>query len=271
MGIGINNSNSIGSLLNQHNDRLSTSFSRLSSGKQINSAKDNAAGLAIVERFASQIIGSSQGYRNTNDGISLAQTADGFSSQITDLMQRGRDLAMQSANGSLSDADRASLQTEFSMIQDEVSRITETAEFNGQKLLNENTELNFQVDANAGDQVSIKTVDLQSNLSGSGFFSADLSSQSGASSVLSVLDDSITQVNTQRAEYGANLNRFESIGRNLQNKEENLSAARSRILDTDYAQTISERNRDLLLRDAAAALSSQANFSSKQILGLLSG
>ncbi|MCU7940145.1 MAG: flagellin FliC [gamma proteobacterium symbiont of Bathyaustriella thionipta] len=233
MGIGINNSNAIGRLLNQHDDRLSTSFSRLSSGKQINSAKDNAAGLAIVERFASQITGSSQGYRNTNDGISLAQTADGYSSQINDLMQRGRELAMQSANGSLSDSDRASLQSEFAMIQDEVSRITETAEFNGQKLLNENAELNFQVDADAGEKVSIKTVNLQSNLTSNGFFSADLSSQSGASDALSVLDGSMAEVNTQRAEYGANLNRFESIGRNLQNKTENLSEAKSRILDTD--------------------------------------
>jgi len=271
MTIGINNSNSIGSLLNQHDNRLSTSFSRLASGKQINSAKDNAAGLAIVERFAAQITGTSQGYRNTNDGISLAQTADGYSAQITDLMQRGRELATQSANGILSDTDRAALQSEFSALQDEVGRITESAEFNGQKLLNDNAQLNFQVDANAADQVTINTVDLQSNLTSSGFFAADLSSQAGATAALSVLDDSMTQVNTQRAEYGANLNRFESIGRNLQNKEENLSAAKSRILDTDYAQTLSERNRDLLLRDAASALSSQANFSSQQILGLLAG
>ncbi len=270
MGIGINNSNSIGRHLNQHENRLSTSFSRLSSGKQINSAKDNAAGLAIVERFAAQIIGSSQGFRNVNDGISLAQTSDGFSAQITGLMQRGRDLAMQSANGSLSNVDRASLQTEFSMIQDEVRRITGSAEFNGQKLLSESAELNFQVDANAGDQVTIKTVDMQADLTSTGFFSADLSSQGGASSALSVLDASTAEVNKNRAEFGATLNRFESIGRNLLNKEENLSAAKSRILDTDYAKTVSERNRDLLLRDAATALSSQANFSQQQILGLLS-
>ncbi len=270
MGIGINNSNSIGRLLNQHDNRLATNFARLASGKHINSAKDNAAGLAIVERFATQITGTSQGYRNTNDGISLAQTADGYSAQITDMMQRGRELAAQSANGSLSDSDRAALQSEFSMIQDEVSRLTESAEFNGQKLLNKDAELQFQVDANAGDQVSVKTVDLQSSLSSSGFFSADLSSQAGASGALSVLDDSMTQVNTQRAEFGATLNRFESIGRNLLNKEENLAAAKSRILDTDYAKTISERNKELLLKDAATALSSQANFSAQQILGLLS-
>jgi len=271
MAIGINHSKAISSLLNKHSERLENSFSRLSSGKKINSAKDNAAGLAIVERFAAQIVGSGQGYRNTNDGISLAQTADGFSSQISELMQRGRELALQSANGSLRDADRAALQSEFSMLQSEVSRINESAEFNGQKLLSETAQLNFQVDANPGDQVSIKTIDLQSNLSSNGFFAIDLSTQGGASSSLSVLNDSMAQVNAQRAEFGATLNRFESIGRNLLNKEENLSAAKSRILDTDYAQTVSERNRDLLLRDAASALSSQANFSAQQILGLLSG
>lgn len=270
MGIGINSSHSIGRHLNQHDNNLSTSFSRLSSGKRINSAKDDAAGLAIVERFAAQIMGNNQGYRNVNDGISLAQTSDGFSGQINDLMQRGRDLAMQSANGVLSDTDRAALQTEFSMIQEEVSRITDSAEFNGQKLLNEDSELTFQVDANPGDQVTVKTVDMKSDLTSSGFFSADLSSQGGASSALSVLDTSMADVNKNRAEFGATMNRFESIGRNLLNKEENLSAAKSRILDTDYAKTVSERNRDLLLKDAATALHGQANFSQQQILGLLS-
>ncbi len=270
MGIGINNSNSIGRFLNQHDNSLSTSFSRLSSGKRINSAKDDAAGIAIVERFAAQIIGGNQAYRNVNDGISLAQTSDGYSAQITDLMQRGRDLAMQSANGVMSDSDRAALQTEFSMVQDEVRRITDSAEFNGQKLLNTESELTFQVDANAGDQVTVKTVDLMSDLNNSGFFSADLSTQSGASDSLAVMDASMAEVNSNRAEFGAVMNRFESIGRNLLTKDENLSASKSRILDTDYARTVSERNRDLLLRDAATALHSQANFSQSQILGLLS-
>jgi flagellin len=271
MGIGINNSNSIGRYLNQHDNNLSTSFQRLSSAKRINSAKDDAAGLAIVEQFAAQIIGGNQGYRNVNDGISLVQTSDGFSAQIGDLMQRGRELAMQGANATLSDTDRAVLQTEFSMIQDEVSRLTDSAEFNGQKLLNTKSELKFQVDANVGDQVTVNTVDLKSDLTNSGFFAADLSSQGGASDALSVLDASMKEVNSNRAEFGATMNRFESIGRNLLNKDENLSAAKSRILDTDYARTVSEKNRDLLLRDAATALQGQANFSQQQILGLLGG
>ncbi|MCP3849021.1 MAG: flagellin FliC [Gammaproteobacteria bacterium] len=271
MGIGIDSSNTINRSLHRHSNNLSTSFQRLSSGHRINSAKDDAAGIAIVERFAAQIFGGNQGYRNVNDGISLAQTADGFSSQINDLMQRGRQLAVQSSNGVLNDADRASLQTEFSMIQDEVRRITDSAEFNGQKLLNSNSDLTFQVDANPDDQVIIKTADLKSSITDSGFFAADLSSSGGAASAISALDSSMAEVNTHRADFGATMNRFESISRNLLNKDENLAAAKSRILDTDYARTVSERNRDLLLQDAATALHAQANFSEQQILGLLSG
>ncbi len=271
MGIGINGSNSIGRYLNQADNRLQTTFQRLASGKNINSARDNAAGMAIVERFASQIMGANQAFSNVNDGISLAQTADGYTSQMTDLMQRGRELAMQSANGSLSDTDRAALQSEFAMVQDEVKRMTGSAEFNGQKLLDQDAQLQFQVDANAGDQVTVRTADLQSQLTDSGFFTADISTRSGASSALDPLDSSMSRVNSYRAELGATMNRFESIGRNLLNKEENLEASRSRILDTDYAKTVSERNRDLLLKDAGTALQAQANFSSKQILGLLGG
>ncbi|WP_198262899.1 flagellin [sulfur-oxidizing endosymbiont of Gigantopelta aegis] len=269
MAIGINNSKFIGNQIGKHDNNLATSFARLASGKQINSAKDNAAGLAIVERFAAQILGTNQGFRNVNDGISLAQTADGASSQISDLIQRGRELAVQSGNGILNDSDRAALQAEFSMVQDEVKRLTNSAEFNGQKLLNTNADLSFQVDANAGDQVTISTVNLDSSFTDNGFFTADLSTQNGAANALASLDSSLTDVNTSRAEFGATINRFESIGRNLLNKDENLSAAKSRILDTDYARTVSERNRDLLLRDAATALQSQANFSQQQILGLL--
>jgi len=271
MGIGINNSNSVGNILNRHDNNLGTSFQRLSSGKQINSAKDNAAGMAIVERFAAQILGSDQAFRNANDGISLAQTSDGFSAQINEFMQRGRELAVQSANGTLSDADRAALQTEFSMIQDEVKRITDSAEFNGQKLLNSNAELSFQVGANEGDQVKVNTADVQGEITSSGFFAADISTQAGASASFSSLDDSMAQVNSYRAELGATMNRFESIGRNLQNLEENLAASKSRILDTDYAQTVSDQTKDLLLRDAATALHGQANFSQAQILNLLGG
>jgi flagellin len=271
MGIGINNSSMIGNILNRHKSALESNFQKLASGKQINSAKDNAAGLAIVERFAAQIFGTSRAYLNVNDGVSLAQTADGYTAQINEFMQRGRELAVQSANGSLSDSDRAALQAEFSMIQDEVKRITGSAEFNGQKLLNKNQALTFQVDANQGDQVNVKTVDMESQINAAGFFNADISTQNGANAAFAALDDSMQQVNTLRAEFGATLNRFDSIGRNLLNKEENLSASKSRILDTDYAKSISEQTRTQLLNQAATALNGQANFTQGQILNLLGG
>ncbi len=142
---------------------LYTSFQRLSFGKCVNSGKDDAAGIAIIERFAAQIMSPSQDYRNVNDGISMMQTADGHTSQINDLMQRGLELALQSSNGTMSDTDRAALQTEFSMVQDEIMRITDSAEFNGQKLLNQDSSATFQVGANPRDQVSVQTSNLQSS------------------------------------------------------------------------------------------------------------
>jgi len=273
MGIGIYSSNNVANTLNKTGNDLKTSFQQLATGKRINSAKDDAAGLAIVERFAAQIIGSSQAYRNVNDGVSMAQTADSYTGQINDLMQRGRELAMQSANGTMSDTDRAALQTEFSMVQDEVSRLTDSAEFNGRKLLNQDAEVQFQVGPNAtsDDSVTVKTTDFKTTLTDNGFFSADISTQAGSQAFLSVADDSMEKVNTQRAEYGATMNRFESISRNLQNTEENLAASKSRILDTDYAKTMSEHTKNLLLNNAATAMHGQATFSQQQVTSLLGG
>ena len=271
MGLGIGTSNQINNTLNRTENNLITSFQRLSSGKRVNSGKDDAAGIAIIERFAAQIMGSSQAYRNVNDGISMVQTADGHTSQINDLMQRGRELAMQSSNGTMSDSDRAALQTEFSMVQEEIMRITDSAEFNGQKLLNQDSSANFQVGANPEDQVSVQTSNLQSSLTDAGVFAADISTQAGAQAFLDVADTAMTEVNTQRAQYGATMNRFESIGENLQNLEVNLAESKSRIADTDYAQTMSDHTKNMLLNNAATALHGQANFSQHQIATLLGG
>ena len=269
MGLGINSSNTINNSLNRSENNLKTTFERLASGKRINSAKDDAAAMAIVERFAAQIIGSSQAYRNVNDAVSMVQTADSYSGQVTDLMQRGRELSLQSSNATMSDSDRAALQTEYKSIQDEVTRITDSAEFNGHKLMNQATEMNFQVgpNATAADQVSVNTIDLKTELAS--FFASDISSQANAQASLNVADDSMQIVNTQRAEYGASLNRFESIGKNLQNTEVNLESSKSRMLDTDYAATMSDHTKNMLLNNAATALHSQANFSQQQIMSLL--
>jgi len=272
MGLGINsNVSSLNNIkqLNRNESALKNTFQQLSSGKKINSAKDNAAGLAIVERFASQIMGANQGYKNLNDGISLAQTAEGYTSQITDLTQRARDLAVQSSNGSLTDADRSALQTEFVQIQEEVQRITDSAEFNGQSLLNNNTTLNFQADANEGDQISVQTQNLQGQLGGNNFFTADISTAAGAQTAISSLDDSINSINSVRAEFGASINRFESAGDNLLNKQINLEASKSRILDADYAQATSERTKNMILNQAGIAVQGYTSFSQNQVLNLL--
>jgi flagellin len=270
MALGINTN--ISSLNNQRNlnniqSPLESALEKLSSGKKINSAKDNAAGLAIVERFASQIIGASQGYKNLNDGISMNQVAEGYTTEISDLTQRARELSVQSNNGVMSDSDRSALQAEFSQIQGEVKRLTSSANFNGQDLLNKESTVAFQVDANAGDQISLQTHDLDAQLAD--FFSADISTATGAQNAISTMDNSLASVNTIRAEYGATTNRLESAGENLLNKQENLEASKSRILDTDYAQTTSDLTKNMILNQAGIAMQGYTNFSQNQVMSLL--
>ncbi len=257
--------------LNRIESPLNQSLQQLSSGKKINSAKDNAAGLAIVSRFASQIIGASQGYKNLNDGISMTQVAEGYSSQISELTQRSRELAVQSGNGTLTDSDRSALQAEFSQIQDEVKRITDSAEFNGQKLLDNNSTLTIQADANADgtSQVDVSTYDLKTQLTSNNFFSADISTAAGAVSAIDASDKSLASVNTTRANFGATINRLESAGQNLLNKQNNLEASKSRILDTDYAKASSELTKNMILQNAGISMQSVTNFSQNQVLSLL--
>ncbi len=260
---GINNRNS----LNRLESPLQSTFQQLSSGKQINSARDNAAAMAIVERFASQIMGAAQGYQNINDGISMTQVADGYASSITDLTQRARELAMQSSNGLMSDSDRAALQAEYSQIQEEVRRITGSAEFNGQKLFSQDGSLSLQVDSNAGDTISVNTYDMNSRLSD--FLNSDISTQQAAQNSLDAIDTGINNINTVRADYGAISNRLESAAENLLNKQVNLEASRSRIEDTDYAKATSELTKNLMLRDASIAMQGYTNFSQNQVMSLL--
>ena len=272
MALGINSN--IAGLQNRNNlnkiqSPLETNLNQLSSGKKINSAKDNAAGLAIIERFASQIMGANQGYKNLNDGISMTQVADGYTSEISDLTQRARELANQSSNGIMNDTDRSALQAEFSQIQDEVKRLTGSANFNGQNLLNQEESVSFQVDANVGDQIEVKTNDLESQLTSNNFFSADISTASGAQSAITAMDDSLASVNTIRAEYGATNNRLESAGNNLLNKQVNLEASRSRIQDTDYAQATSDLTKNMILNQAGIAMNGYTNFSQNQVMSLL--
>lgn len=250
---------------------LDTSFQRLSSGFRINSAADDAAGLQISNRLTSQIQGLDQAIRNANDGISLAQTAEGAMDEITTALQRIRVLAVQSQNGINSSADRVALQKEVSALKLEISRISTTTQFGGVKLLDGKYSSTFLVGANAGQTISV-------NLSrtGGGFGASGLkinklsiSSITGASAALASIDSAIKTIDSKRADLGAIQNRFQSTIRNLSNIVENVSAARSRIKDTDFAKETAELTRSQILQQASTTILSQANQRPQSALSLL--
>lgn len=266
-------------LLSNTNLSLTTSMERLSSGLRVNSAKDDAAGLAISDRMTSQIRGMTVAVRNANDGISMAQTAESAMGSITETMQRMRDLAVQSANfGAVSSSDREKLQAEFKQLGDEVSRIIKNTEFNGKKVLNGSlVGANFQVGANsaADNQISI-TVSNLSAASGiqSLFGGAAVSIGSGATSTgvreaMKAIDTAIRKIDTFRSNLGAVQNRFTTTISNLQSSIENQSAARSRIMDADFATETSNLSRSQILQQAGTAMLAQANQSSQNVLSLL--
>ncbi|MGH8447020.1 MAG: flagellin [Solimonas sp.] len=357
---------------------LATSIQRLSSGLRINSAKDDAAGLAISSRFSSQISGLGQAQRNANDGISLAQTADGALSSITDALQRIRELAVQSRNATNSGTDRTALNTEAQALKAEIDRVSSTTAFNGVKLLDGSfTNAAFQVGANVGETITVggitnagsaalgsysraqvtgagastfgaiaagdltingvsvgavaadtnsanrasslaaainsyssqtgvsatildsapgqvvlssSTGDIQIGLAGTattastgltaatttaatstGFAALDISSVAGADDAISAMDAALASVNTTRAELGAVQNRFESVVSNLATTSENLSAARSRIQDADYAVETANMTRAQILQQAGTAMLAQANSAPQNVLSLLKG
>ncbi|OAI21039.1 flagellin [Methylomonas lenta] len=265
-------------MLDRTNMSLQTSMERLSSGLRVNSAKDDAAGLAIADRMTSQIRGMTVAMRNANDGISMAQTAESAMGAITETLQRMRDLGVQAANrGAVSDTDRAKLQTEFKQLGDEITRIVGNTEFNGKKILNGGlSNAIFQVGAgtSANNQISI-TVENLSGASGIGtIVNAGVSIGSAATSnnVLSAIDTidaAIAKIDDFRSKLGAVQNRFTTTIGNLQSSIENQSAARSRIMDTDFAVETSNLSRSQILQQAGTAMLAQANQSSQSVLSLL--
>ncbi len=244
---------------------LQTSLQRLSSGLRINSAKDDAAGLAISERFTTQIRGLNQAVRNANDGISLAQTAEGALSEVTNNLQRIRELAVQSANATNSTEDRAALDAEVQTLIEEISRVAGSATFNGVQLLNTAATLTFQVGANAGDTVDVATVDLATTP----IIAGDVTSVANANTMMGAVDTALESVNSTRADFGAIQNRFESVVRSLQTTAENLSASRSRIMDADFAAETAALTRAQILQQAGVAMLAQANAAPQSVLNLL--
>lgn len=253
------------------NISLNTAFERLSSGFRINSAKDDAAGLQISDRMTAQIQGLNQAVRNANDGISLAQTAEGALSETTTALQRIRVLAVQSQNGINSSADRLALQKEVSALKQEISRIATTTQFAGVTILDGNYSAVFLVGANAGQSISVNISRPGGGYGTSGLGLADLSvgTAPGASAALTAIDSAISVIGGIRADLGAIQNRFQSTIRNLSNISENVSSARSRIKDTDFAIETAELTRAQILQQASTTVLSQANQRPQAALSLL--
>ncbi|NWG73853.1 MAG: flagellin FliC [Rubrivivax sp.] len=269
--------------LNSSQSSLTTSMARLSSGLRVNSAKDDAAGLAIAERMNAQIRGMNVAIRNANDGISYAQVAEGALSKIGDSLQRMRELALQARNATNTERDQDSLQNEFKELQDEIKRVLGGTTFNGETLFTKTGTLEFQIGAGTTDNDKVKIVLGSTSLSADADIDAvttsaaaigDLNTTTlvtGASidAVIDDIDTALDVVNSKRSVWGATQNRFEAVISNLQVSVENQSAARSRIMDADFAAETANLSRAQILQQAGTAMVAQANQLPQQVLSLL--
>jgi flagellin len=289
--------------LSNSQNNLSVSLQRLSSGLRVNSAKDDAAGLAIAERMNAQAKGMAVASRNANDAISLAQTAEGALGKISDLLQRMRELAVQSANATNNTADRGALQNEFAQLQSEIDRTAQTTRFNGNSILTQSTAFEFQIGSNAttNDMISVSAINIMNTTpttgSDTGAVARSASSVldistvgsrgtaasaanynaytagmgTGALGAIEAIDYALQQVNVARSTFGAAQNRFDAVISNLNVAMENQAAARSRIVDADYAAETARLARAQVLQQAGTAMLSQANQLPQQVLQLLRG
>jgi flagellin len=263
--------------LNMSQASLATSMQRLSSGLRINSAKDDAAGLAIAERMNAQVRGMNVAVRNANDGISMAQTAEGALAKVGDSLQRMRELAVQARNSTNSDSDKDSLNKEFAELQKEISRVLGGTSFNGKKVLGTDaTALTFQVGANttADDTITVTTENMVTNsdistVTGTAASIAASATSGAIASVIDDIDTALNTVNDQRATFGATQSRFEAVVSNLQQSIESQAAARSRIMDADFAVETANLSRAQILQQAGNAMVAQANQLPQQVLSLL--
>ena len=285
--------------LTKNERAMSQAMERLSTGVRINSASDDAAGLAISSRMTSQVNGLNMAVRNANDAISMVQTADGALIEVTNMLQRMRELAVQAASGTMGTADVSALNTEFTALRDQIQEIAKNTEFNGSKILDgsigaSGTSVDFQVGANASQTISVVFGDLNTNFNASdstteavlatgllvGLGTAGIGSGTGGTKdlidqavntadVISTIDAALTNVNEKRSDYGAAINRLEYTADNLANVSQNTSASRSRILDADYASETTELARTQIIQQAGTAMLSQANQQAQSVLALL--
>ena len=278
--------------LTKNERAMSQAMERLSTGVRINNAGDDAAGLAISSKMTSQINGLNMAVRNANDAISLLQTADGAAIEISNMLQRMRELAVQGASGTITTSDRTALNTEFTALRDQIDEIANNTQWNGVAILDGNTtihenqntanQVNFHVGANASQTIVLDLGDF--NLAAGavtatggrsvGIYGADisataLSSRSASNTAITTVNTAIAGVEAYRAKYGSTINRLEYAADNLANVSQNTSASRSRILDTDYAAETTELARSQIIQQAATAMLSQANQQAQTVLALL--
>lgn len=262
---------------------MNQAMERLSTGQRINSASDDAAGLAIGSRMTSQIRGLETGIRNANDAVSMVATADGALIEVTNMLQRMRELALQASNGTTTSADRSYLSSEYANLLAEIDRIAENTQWNGKTILNHTTTASstfkYQVGANGGQTIAVDFGDLTDT--GSGVFkeikashnvitsTTTASALSQGTSAVVAIDSAITAVNSQRATFGAAMNQLTYAVDNLSNVKVNSEAARSRVLDTDYAAETSELARTQIIQQAGTAMLAQANQLPQTVLSLL--
>ena len=275
--------------LTKNERAMSQAMERLSTGVRINSAGDDAAGLAISSRMTSQINGLNMAVRNANDAISLVQTADG-ALEVTNMLQRMRELAVQGASGTMSATDNDALNVEFEALTAEIERVADNTQWNGSNLLNGASQFSFQVGANASQTITLTVGDFETEEASatSGIFEAladgatsnddnsgddldalDVDTASNAGTAITRIDVALARVDSHRATLGATINRLEYAADNLANVSQNTSASRSRILDADYASETTELARTQIIQQAGTAMLSQANQQAQSVLALL--
>jgi flagellin len=271
------NINSLNSQRNINNSQaaVSVAMQRLSSGLRVNSSKDDAAGLAIAERMSTQVRGMNVAMRNANDGISLAQTAEGALAKVGDALQRMRELAVQGRNATNTTADLGSLGKEFKELSNEILRVTGGTTFNGRAILAADSGTQtFQIGANttANDRVDVVTKNMNSDATITAVTGAtfdDTIVQADLDQIINDIDDGLDTVNSERAVLGASQNRFDAVISNLQISVENQTAARSRIMDADFASETANLSRAQILQQAGTAMIAQANQMPQNVLSLL--
>lgn len=255
--------------LDVNSSSLATALARLSSGLRVNSAKDDAAGIAIAATLSTQVRGSEVAIRNANDGISMAQTAEGGLVEVTNILQRIRELAVQSASGQYADTpDRANLNAEVQQLIAEIDRIGGSTRFNGRVLLDGSiiAATTFQVGSAATDTLAVAAATFADVV---GLVTGNVSTAAAATTMLGTIDTALGTVNTARATLGAVQNRFEAVVANLQVSVENLSASRGRIMDADFGRETAALTRGQILQQAGVAMLAQANAAPQYVLALL--